>query len=363
MLQTIFFSPEPFFSVPHHFFPFPTIYYYFAKKVEFYTVFGYIIRMVIKKKPKQVKKKAKKQPDYDSAWKDIIEEHFEPFLEFFFPHIHQDIDFSKSPEILSNELRRIVPSGKVGKRRADVLVKVHLKDGTQKCICVFIHVEVQGTRKKNFMERIFVYYYRIFEKYREQGAEIISLAILTDEDENYRPNEYYFQRWGFEHRMKIPMVKIIDYKNKKELQEKLETSVNPVALAVRTQLKSFEAKKGDNKKKYDIKRELIRLYYSHGYDARFIRSFFHFIDLIFQLPESLDKKLTEEIIQLEEEYKMPYVTSWERIAKKEGKKEGKREGKIETARELIKRGVDMNIIAEATGFTLEEIEKMTDIVH
>ena len=56
---------------------------------------------------------------------------------------------------------------------------------------------------------------------------------------------------------------------------------------------------------------------------------------------------------------MPYVTSWERIAKKEGK----REGKIETARELIKRGVDMNIIAEATGFTLEEIEKLADIVH
>ena len=341
---------------------------YLGKKVEFYPVFGYIIHMVAKKK---IKKKAQKQPDYDSAWKDIIEEHFEPFLEFFFPHIHKDIDFSKSPEILSNELRRIVPSGKVGKRRADVLVKVFLKDGTQQCICVFIHVEIQGTRKPGFMERIFVYYYRIFEKYREQGAEIISLAILTDEDENYRPNEYYFQRWGFEHRMKVPLVKIIDYKNKKELREKLETSVNPMSLAVRAQLKSFEAKKGDNKKKYDIKRELIRLYYSHGYDARYIRSLFHFIDLVFRLPESFDKKLGDEIIQLEEEYKMPYVTSWERIAKKEGKKEGKREGKregkkegkLETARELIKRGVDINIITEATGFSREELEKLVEVVN
>ena len=104
---------------------------YFGKKVEFYQVFGYSIRMVTRK---QIKKKGKESPDYDSAWKDIIEEHFEPFLEFFFPHIHKDIDFAKSPEILSNELRRIVPSGKVGKRRADVLVKVFLKDDTQKCI-------------------------------------------------------------------------------------------------------------------------------------------------------------------------------------------------------------------------------------
>jgi hypothetical protein len=319
--------------------------------------------MVTKTQMKRVKKKGQKPPDYDSAWKDIIEEHFEPFLEFFFPTIHNDIDFSKSPLILSNELRRIVPSGKVGKRRADILVKVFLKDGTPKCICVFIHLEVQGTRKPGFMERIFVYYYRIFEKYREQGVEIISLAILTDEDDNYRPNEYYFRRWGFEHRMKIPLVKIIDYKNKKEFGEQLETSVNPMSLAVKVQLKSFEAKKGDNKKKYDIKRQLIRLYYSHGYDARYIRSLFHFIDLIFSLPESFDKKLGEEIIQLEEEYKMPYVTSWERIAKKEGMKEGMREGKLETARELLKRGVDIHTIAEATGFSPEEIEQLTEIVH
>ncbi|MGD2084935.1 MAG: sugar phosphate nucleotidyltransferase [Candidatus Aminicenantes bacterium] len=71
---------------------------FYGKRVEFYQVFGYIISMVTRK---QIKKKGKKQPDYDSAWKDIIEEHFEPFLEFFFPHIHKDIDFTKSPEILS----------------------------------------------------------------------------------------------------------------------------------------------------------------------------------------------------------------------------------------------------------------------
>jgi predicted transposase/invertase (TIGR01784 family) len=45
------------------------------------------------------------------------------------------------------------------------------------------------------------------------------------------------------------------------------------------------------------------------------------------------------------------------------KKEGKREGKLETARELLKRGVDINIIAEVTGFSREEIEKLAEIVH
>jgi hypothetical protein len=45
--------------------------------------------------------------------------------------------------------------------------------------------------------------------------------------------------------MKIPIVKIIDYKLKKELREKLETSTNPMAMVVRAQLKSFEVKKAD----------------------------------------------------------------------------------------------------------------------
>jgi len=60
---------------------------------------------------------------------------------------------------------------------------------------------------------------------------------------------------------------------------------------------------------------------------------------------------------------MAYVTSWERIAKKDGIKEGRKEEKLDTARRLIKRGVDMDIIVEATGFPKKEIEKLAATVH
>ncbi len=49
--------------------------------------------------------------------------------------------------------------------------------------------------------------------------------------------------------------------------------------------------------------------------------------------------------------------------KQEGVKVGKLEGKIETARELLKNGVDIDIIAKATGFSREEIEKLVDKAH
>ena len=313
----------------------------------------------------------KKTSDYDSAWKDVIEMLFESFMEFFFPHIHKDINFSKGIEILSSELRPTTPAGKTGKRHADVLVKVHLKDGSQKCFCVFVHVEVQGTKEPHFMLRMFVYYYRAFDKYREEGTEVISLAILTDEDENWRPDEYVFSQWGFEHRMKIPIVKLIDYKNKKELREKVETSTNPMAMIVKAQLKSYELKRADDKKKSTVKWELIRQCYERGYVKKQIDALLKFFDWIIRLPEDLSRQLSEEINKLEEDYKMAYVTSWERIAKKDGIKIGEergeergiKKGKIETARELIKSGVDIDIIARSTGFPREEIEKLAATVH
>jgi predicted transposase/invertase (TIGR01784 family) len=47
----------------------------------------------------------------------------------------------------------------------------------------------------------------------------------------------------------------------------------------------------------------------------------------------------------------------------QGEKIGLEKGKFETARELIKRGVDINIIAEATGIPREEIEKLASTIH
>jgi len=298
--------------------------------------------------------------DFDSAWKEVIERLFEPFTEFFFPDIHKDIDFSKGIEILDSELRDIVPYGNVGKRYADELVKVHLKDGSQACVWVFIHIEVQGRKEKKgiFPERAYIYNYRIYDKNIEKGVKVISVAILTDEDKNYRPDEYLVQQWGFELRMKIPMVKIIDFKHKKELRELLETSDNPMAMIVKAQLKSYELKKAGNEQKSSVKWELIRQCYEKGYSKEDIRVILKFIDWLIRLPEGLNKQLSEKIEKLEEDYKMPYITSWERIAKKEGKKEGK----LETARELLRYGIDMEIIVKSTGLPGKEIEKLAKAV-
>ncbi len=49
----------------------------------------------------------KQKEDYDSPWKEIIEELFEQFMEFFFPKIYKNIDFSKGYKIKSKEIQEI----------------------------------------------------------------------------------------------------------------------------------------------------------------------------------------------------------------------------------------------------------------
>ena len=52
-----------------------------------------------------------------------------------------------------------------------------------------------------------------------------------------------------------------------------------------------------------------------------------------------------------------------KIGEKRGERIGEEKGKVETARKLIKRGIDIEIIAEATGFSKEEIEKFAATDH
>jgi predicted transposase/invertase (TIGR01784 family) len=167
--------------------------------------------------------------------------------------------------------------------------------------------------------------------------------------------------------MKIPIVKIIDFKLKKELREKLETSTNPMTMVVKAQLKSHEVKKSDAERKFAAAKEFIRQCYKNGYSRDDTRTIMKFFDWVIRFPEALKNRLKEEIKKVEEEYKMEYVPLWERDARQEGWEEGVEIGvekgvekkAKETARKMLKKGFDIDIIIEITGLSKDEIEKMT----
>ena len=52
--------------------------------------------------------------DFDSPWKQALEAYFPQFLDFFFPDIHVDIDWSRGHEFLDQELQQIVRDAELG---------------------------------------------------------------------------------------------------------------------------------------------------------------------------------------------------------------------------------------------------------
>ncbi len=50
--------------------------------------------------------------------------------------------------------------------------------------------------EREFPVRMFVYHYRIFDKYNRR--EVVSFAVLGDDNPNWRPQSYTYQRWGTE---------------------------------------------------------------------------------------------------------------------------------------------------------------------
>jgi hypothetical protein len=142
----------------------------------------------------------------DELWKGIIEALFEDFLHFFFSDFIHEVDFTKPFEFLDKELNELIPASESENRRADLLVKVFLKNGTEKWL--LIHTEVQGYVDENFEKRMYIYNYRSYDRF---DKEIVALAILTDENPDFRPNYYERKTWNTKIRYNFQTFKVLDY--------------------------------------------------------------------------------------------------------------------------------------------------------
>lgn len=142
---------------------------------------------------------------YDSPWKDILQTYFEEFMQFFFPTAHNQIDWTKKIEFLDKELEEVTKDAEIGRRFADKLVKLYLKNGKEEW--VLVHVEVQSQEEQDFAARMYTYNYRIYDKYKKSVA---SLAVLGDDNPNWEPSQFGYSLFGCTLNFQFPIVKLVD---------------------------------------------------------------------------------------------------------------------------------------------------------
>ena len=242
--------------------------------------------------------------DYDSPWKEALDAYFEPFLALLFPTTHAEIDWSRGHESLDKEFQAIVREAEIGRRHVDKLAKVWTLDGAERW--VLIHVEVQTSRDADFPERMYVYNYRIFDRYNQAVA---SLAVLADDDPHWRPSEFRQALFGCETGIRFPAVKLLDFASK---EVELEASENPFSKVVLAHLKAMETRK-DVVNRYVWKVRLIRGLYERGLGAKEVRELFRLIDWLMALPVESSKQFWTDLEKIQKEDKMPYVSTPERV--------------------------------------------------
>jgi hypothetical protein len=293
-----------------------------------------------------------KRRDEDSPWKNILRAYFSDAIEFFFPDIADSIDWSIPPEFLDKEFQQLSPNAAIGKRYADQLVRVRLKGG--KSLMLLLHLEIQARKEAIFEERMLVYALRIFDFFNVWPC---SLAILCDSSDTWRPKEKVFTNQGSRVIFEFTAVKLLDYK---EQWAALEASMNPFATVVMAHLKAQETKsKAEERRVW--KYELMRALYDKQYNESQIVNLFKFIDWFIVLPEKLENSFWNDLKTLEEEKKMTFVTSVERIGYKRGQKETLEKSKKQTEEmvlKLLEDQVSLDIIARATGLSIEKIQKI-----
>lgn len=255
--------------------------------------------------------------DYDSPWKEAIEQYFLEFMAFYFHDAYNAIDWSQNYVFLDQELRAVMQDAELGKRFVDKLIRVTQLNGDENW--VYIHTEVQGSRQAEFAERMFVYNYRLFDRYRRP---IASMAVLADEQESWKPNSYGFEVFGCEHRLTFPIAKLTDYH---EQLEALLASENAFAFITAAHILTRKTRK-HYQVRYDAKLRLVRLLYQRQWDRQRIINLFAIIDWLMALPEGLNQQLWHEIEAIEESKQMQYITSVERIGIAKGRMEGRLEG-------------------------------------
>ncbi len=263
--------------------------------------------------------------EQDSPWKEALDRWLDAFVLLLLPDLHAEVDWSQGWEALDAELQAVVRDAELGRRLADRLYRVRLRDGQDAVL--YVHVEVQGQAEADFARRMFRYAFRLVDRY---DAEVVSLAVLVDDDPAWRPRVFASARAGCSLRFEFPVAKLLDW-DAPEARARLEADPSPAAVVVLAQLDALRTRR-DPMGRREAKWTLYRGLFERGLSRGDILELFRVLDWLLALPPPLERELAVRIAQHEEEGRMPYVTSIERIGREKGFEEGREKG-LEEGRE------------------------------
>jgi hypothetical protein len=247
--------------------------------------------------------------DYDGAWKEALEAYLPECLALLAPAIHAAIDWARGLTFLDKELQQVAVAAAVGPRAVDKLVQVWRRDGEP--AWVLVHVEAQHQRDDAFARRMFTYATRLLDRF---DRPVVSLAILGDEEPGWRPGGWRAELWGCLIDFRFVTIKLLDYRAR---LGDLAADRNPFAAVVLAHLEALATRR-DAAERHQAKLALVRRLYELEYGRDEVLRLFRLIDWLLRLPTAWEAAFWRDVRAYEEERQMTYITSVERLGRREG---------------------------------------------
>ncbi|WP_461044370.1 Rpn family recombination-promoting nuclease/putative transposase [Spirosoma harenae] len=292
----------------------------------------------------------------DTLWKAILEDVFDDFLRFFFPNADELFYLDRGFEYLDKELEQLFPPEQdtYQLRYVDKLVKVFTRQASKPVEqWILIHIEVQGYRDPHFAERMFQYYYRIFDKYRQP---ITAIALFTDSHKGYHPSRYEQSYLGTQLSYRYNTYKIRD-----QNEANLLANPNPFALVILTAKTALKAGTLSEDELLNLKLSIAKSLLNSQISKNKVRSILNFLRYYVRLENPVvNSKFEKEIESITQSSKPMGIEEFllDR-AKKEGLKEGLEKG-LEQGVEQEKRLVVASLLTK-TGFSSEQIADIVNV--
>ena len=304
--------------------------------------------------------------DFDTAWKTILEAFEVEIIELLFPELFYKIAWEHGTESLDKELdeiqKEIFDRESSEKIISDKIIKVKLKDRRSKIL--FIHVEVQSYSSgyEVFGERMFRYFYRIWDKFRykyDDKSEIVAAAIYTYKGERGKDRKYVYKLPELPEDMLVYNFKTLDIE---KIDLESINNENPLKLVFKMGKKLLNTGAADEEiynAKIELAKELKN--YDKVRNNEQVKALVDFLEYLFLIEDPALENKYEEFKKLQGGV---FNMSVDEIRKihytqkgiEQGIEQGKKEEKIKIAKSLLDI-LDIEIVAEKTGLTIEELEK------
>ena len=301
-----------------------------------------------------------KKHDYDAAWKTILEAFEKEIVELLFPEIYTKINWDIKSEVLDNELleiqKEIFSKEEAEKIISDKIIKVKMKDNESKIL--FIHVEVQSysSNENVFSERMFRYFYRIWDKFRYKYndiSDIVGSAIYTYKGAAGKDKRFVYNLPDLHDEIIIYNFRTIDVET---LELDSINNENPLKLVFKIAKKLLSTVANDNEiflAKVELFNELVNYNKVKTIDQR--KALVYFLEYLFLIQ---DDSLSERFKEIKDSTGGIMKMSIDEIREKYLEEKGSEEKAIDVAREMLKDKEPIEKIMKYTKLRKEEILKI-----